>query len=788
MHCRLRILLGNLTKGVGTHWRQVYKAQDNMKQALRAVCIALVCYAEIALAASFVVEDIRIEGIRRISAGTIFNYLPVRVGDDADDRTAGDAIRKLFETGFFKDVRVERDGDVLVVQVVERPSIAHVTFNGNDNFDTDRLSEPLKQIGFAEGEIFVRSTYDQVEQELRRAYFAQGRYGVKIKSTVTPLERNRVGIDFDISEGKVASIRKINVVGNNVFSDDDLTKLFQLTTPGWFTWLNKRDQYSKERLAADLETLRSFYLDRGYVNFNIDSTQVSISPEKQDVYITVNVTEGEKFTVSEVELAGNLVAPEGELIPLVSLREGDVFSRKEVTETTQSLVTRLGQDGYAFANVNAVPDINEDLRQVKLTFYVDPGKRVYVRRINFKGNSKTRDEVMRREMRQLEGAWIDTSKVERSRTRLERLGYFDNVNVETPAVPGTQDQVDVNISVEERPSGNFLAGLGYSQSQGIIFNTELVQENFLGTGNRVSASFNNSNVNRAFGFGFLNPYWTDDGVSLGLNAAYRETDAEDANLSSYTLDQLEGGATLGFPVNEFDVLNVGAAVKHTTFKPGGNASQEVLRFRNREGKDFLTLELSASFEHDTRNSRLLPDEGSLTKVTGDVAMPGSDLTYYKTTLLHQHLFPIIGDYTLMLEGEIGYGQGYGDTEDLPLFENFLAGGIRSVRGFESNTLGPRDSRGEPFGGNLKMVGSAELILPVPFFEESKQFRMTTFVDMGTVFGDNQDFDTGDFRYSAGVGAIWLSPLGAMTFSYAVPLKTKSADEVEPFQFTFGTSF
>lgn len=740
------------------------------------------------MAASFVVEDIRIEGIRRISAGTIFNYLPVRVGDKASERTAGEAIRKLFETGFFKDVRVERDGDVLVVQVVERASIASITFNGNDNFDTERLSEPLKQIGFAEGEIFVRSTYDQVEQELRRAYFAQGRYGVKIESTVTPLERNRVGINFDVSEGKVASIRKINVVGNSVFDDDDLIALFQLSTPGWFTWLNKRDQYSKERLAADLETLRSFYLDRGFVNFNIDSTQVSISPDKKDVYITVNVTEGEKFTVSEVELAGNLVAPQSELIPLIALREGDVFSRKDVTETTQSLATRLGQDGYAFANVNAVPEINNESRKVKLTFYVDPGKRVYVRRINFKGNSKTRDEVMRREMRQLEGAWIDTTKVDRSRTRLERLGYFDNINVETPAVPGTQDQVDVDISVEERPSGNFLAGLGYSQSQGIIFNTELVQENFLGTGNRVSVSFNNSNVNRAFGLGFLNPYWTDDGVSLGFNAAYRETDAEDANLSSYTLDQLEGGATLGFPVNEFDVLNVGAAVKHTTFTAGGNASQEVFAFRNREGKDFLTLELSASFTHDSRNSRLLPDEGSLTKVTGDIAVPGGDLTYYKTTILHQHLFPIIGDYTLMLEGEVGYGEGFGDTEDLPLFENFLAGGIRSVRGFEANTLGPRDSRNEPFGGNLKMVGSAELILPVPFLEDVKQFRLTTFVDMGAVFGDNQDFDTGDFRYSAGIGAIWLSPLGAMTFSYAVPLKTKSADEVEPFQFTFGTSF
>lgn len=759
-----------------------------MKNVLRALCIALVCLCGSVSAADFVVEDIRLEGLRRISAGTVFNYLPVNVGDIADESTAGNAIRKLFETGFFKDVKVEREGSVLVVQVEERPAVASITFNGNDILDSDELKESLKRIGFNEGDVFNRSTYDRVEQELQRTYFAQGRYAVEIKSTVTPLERNRVGVNFDISEGRAAAISKINIVGNTVFDDDDLIDEFELTTSGWTTWISRSDQYSKERLSGDLETLRSYYLDRGYINFNVDSTQVSLTPDKQDVYITINVTEGERFRISEIELAGDLKAPEGELAKLVALREGDIFSRKRVSETTSALVGRLGQDGYAFANVNSAPDIDNAAKTVKLTFFVDPGMRVYVRRIAFKGNSRTRDEVLRREMRQIEGAWIDTSKVERSKTRLERLGYFTEVNVETPAVAGTQDQVDLEIIVEEQASGNFLAGVGFSQSQGLVLSSELSQDNFFGTGNRVSFSFNNSDVNRSYGIGFLNPYWSDDGVSLGFDGSYRESDAADANLSSYTIDELQGGMTFGVPVNEFDFLNLGVNAKRTNFKPGGNASTEVLQLSRSEGDEFTTLSLTATYAHDTRNRRVLPDSGSVTRLSGEIAVPGGDLTFYKTTLFHQQYIPLFTDYTLKLEGELGYGEGYGDTDDLPLYENFLAGGIRSVRGFEANTLGPRDSRNEPFGGNLKMVGSAEVILPIPFLENVKSVRLTSFLDGGTVFGNNQDFDTDDFRFSAGLGAVWLSPFGAMTFSYAVPLKTKSADETEPLQFTFGTSF
>lgn len=739
-------------------------------------------------AASFTVEDIRVEGLRRISPGTIFTYLPVKVGDRFDESEAGEAIRELFKTGFFKDVEVEREGSTLVVRVVERPSIASITFNGNENLEAAALKESLEAIGFAEGEVFNRSVYDRVEQELRREYFARGKYAVRIESTVTPLERNRVGINFDISEGRVATIKKINIVGNDVFGDDELVDLFALTTGGWLTFFTKSDQYSKQRLSADLETLRSYYLDRGYINFNIDSTQVSISPDKQDVYITINVTEGARFQVREVDITGEIVVPAEELTNLVTLREGDVFSRKKVSETRSALATRLGQDGYAFANINAVPDIRADDKTVKVTFFVDPGRRVYVRRINFKGNAKTRDEVLRREMRQLEGAWIDTAKVERSKERLQRLGFFKEVNVETPAVAGTQDQVDVNYTVEEQPSGSLLAGLGYSATQGVIIDTKLTQENFLGTGNSVSLTFSNSDVNRAFGLGFSDPYWTDDGVSRGFDAVYRETDAEDANLASYTLDEAQVGVLFGVPVTEYDQVDIGLRFEHTDFTSGVNASNEVLAFDRAVGGSFFTVLAQVSFANDTRNSRFLPDRGQVTRVTGEIAVPGSEVQYYKATLFHQRFFPLNEHFTLVLQGEVGYGDGYGNTDDLPLTDNFFAGGIRSVRGFESNTLGPRDSRGEPFGGNLKMVGNAELILPVPFLEDVKQFRLSTFFDIGNVFGPNQELNIGDFRYSAGVNAIWFSPLGALTFSYAVPLKSESTDEEKAFDFTIGTTF
>ena len=760
-----------------------------MRSLPKTLIVALVLGWALRVSANtFTVEDIRVEGLQRISAGTVFNYLPIKIGDDIDPSATSAAIRALFKTGFFKDIRIERDGDNLVVFVVERPAIANIEFFGNDDIDTEDLIEQLRQIDFAEGRVFNQADFDQVKQELERLYFGLGKYGVIIDSTVTPLERNRVGIRFDISEGKVATIKDINIVGNEVYDDDDLLDLMSLSTSGMFTWFSKKDQYSRQKLAADQEVLRSFYLDRGYINFSIDSTQVSLTPDKRDVYITINITEGNQYTISDIQLTGDLIVDKEELFDLITVSRGEVFSRKKITASSTDLISRLGDEGYAFANVNAVPELDEGQNTVAVTFFVDPGKRVYVRRINFKGNSKTRDEVLRREMRQIEAGWISTEAVERSRIRLQRLGFFDEVNVETPAVADTADQVDVEFAVKERPSGNLQAGLGFSQAQGLIVSSSITQDNFLGTGHRVSLAFSNSESNRQFKFSYLNPYFTVDGVSLGFNAGLTTTNASEANVSDYTLDELFGGVELGIPINEFDTIDIGARIEKVEFSPGGLASTEIFAFRNQNGSEFINFLLTAEWDRDTRNSVILPSKGSLSVVTTELAVPGSDLSYYKLKLRHQHFFPLARDFTVMVDGEVGYGDGIGDTDEFPLTENFFAGGVRSVRGYEANTLGPRDSRNEPLGGDLKVVGSTELIVPLPFLEDARSVRVTGFFDFGNVYGPGAEFDVAELRTSVGLSGIWLSPLGAISISVAQPLNDEAGDKTQPLQFTFGTSF
>ena len=736
----------------------------------------------------FVVKDIRLDGLQRIAVGTVFNYLPIKVGDRVDDALTSEAVRALFGTGFFRDVQLDREGETLVVTVVERPSIGSIEFVGNDDLKTEDLVAALEQIGFAQGRVFNRSILDQVEQELHRTYFAAGRYGAAVATTVTPLERNRVGVRFDLSEGAIAKIRQINVVGNSEFDDDTLLDEFSLSTTGIFSFFTQSDRYSKSKLAADLETLQAFYLDQGFINFNIDSTQVAITPDKQDVYITINLTEGDQFVVRDLYLQGTLIVPEEELFELVTVVQGDVFSRKQVTETTRSIGDRLGDDGYLYANVNAVPDIDVDSKQVDLTFYVDPGARVYVRRINFMGNSKTRDEVLRREMRQMESGWVSTGDLERSKIRLNRLGFFQSVNIETPAVPGASDQVDVDVEVVELPSGNLLLGAGFSESQGAILDISVTEENFLGSGNRLRAAFNNSRVNRDISVSWFDPYWTDDGVSRSLEVYNRRTDASDANLADYDLDEIGAGVTFGIPVSEFTRVSVGLELKQTGFEPGATPSDEVQAFVDEHGGEFTTALLTSAWAYDTRNSRWLPSSGSLTRLSGEIGIPGGDVTFYKVFARHQRIFPLAGDFALALDGELGYGDGFGDTSALPLTENFFAGGLRSVRGFAANTLGPRDSLGEPLGGNLKVVGSTELILPLPFVEQSNTFRITAFMDGGNVYSSELEFDVDTLRYSAGFGAIWLSPIGPLTLSFAEPLKSEDGDETQRFQLTFGTSF
>ncbi|WP_417535305.1 outer membrane protein assembly factor BamA [Methylophaga sp.] len=746
-------------------------------------------FISVAKAESFTIEDIRIEGLQRISAGTVFNYLPVKVGDTMTDNDAKGIIRSLFKSKYFNDVEVERQDGVLVIKVKERPAISSIELVGNKDMDSAELLKSLREIGFGEGQVFEQAMLERVELELERQYFSRGKYGVAISSEVTPLSRNRVAIRITMAEGVVATINDINIVGNHAFDDEELMTDFQTTTGSLLSFLTKDNQYSRQKLSADLETLRSFYLDRGFVDFTVESTQVSISDDKKHMFITINISEGEKYKINEVRLAGNLIVPEEELFKLVTIRENSVFSRKAITKSTENLTNRLGNDGYAFANVNAVPEIDREKREVDLTFFVDPGRRAYVRRINISGNSKTRDEVLRREFRQQESAWISTEKVEQSKARVSRLGYFENVNVETIPVAGVQDQVDLDFGVTETPSGSLSAGIGFSQSDGLIFNANVTQKNFLGSGKHIRFGFNNSSINTIYSFGYTNPFVTVDGISQGFNAFYRETDADEANIATYTLDAFGGDITFGIPISEENRINLGVGYERTQIDlPSDNTISRYSDFIDREGDTFDTVTLNLGWSSDDRNNALLPTSGLSQTLTGEFAVPGPSLQYYKLKYKANAYHPINDTFTFALRGEFGYGESYGDTEEFPFFQNFYAGGIRSVRGFQANTLGVKEDD-EPLGGNLLVSGGAEVIFPVPFMKKTlKSFRLSAFTDFGNVYDVDQDFDAGLLRYSAGLSAIWISPFGAMSFSIAAPLKKEDGDETEAFQFSLGSTF
>jgi len=744
----------------------------------------------------FVVEDIQVKGLQRISVGTVYNYLPINVGERFSLDNVAPAIKALFKTGFFKDISLEREGSTLIVNVVERPSIAKIIFEGNKDLSKDDLTKALKKIGLAEGKVFDQQVLDKVEQELSRQYFSHGKYGLKITTEVSNLTRNRVGIHIKISEGRVAKIKQINVVGNNVFDDKTLLRNLELNTSNLLSFYTKDDQYSKQKLQADLETLRSYYLDRGYINFNIESTQVAITPDKKDIYVTINVKEGDVYTLEKVKLAGNLVVNPQELIKLMKVGPGEIFSRKNATETSKAVSDRLGDDGYAFANVNMVPEINEAKKTVDMTFFVDPGKRVYVRRINMKGNSKTRDEVLRREMRQMESSWASSSKIERSKTRLERLGYFEEVNVETPPVTGTADQIDVNYSVVEKPSGNLSAGVGFSQTQGIVLNANVAQDNVFGSGKRVNIAFNNSDYLTSYQFGFFNPYFTVDGVSQGYNLGYTKRDAGQINIANYSTNVANAGVNFGIPLNEFDNLRFDVDVKHTELTKTDFTSNEIQNFIREQGDSFLTLAPAVGWSHDTLNRAIFPNKGQQQRFSALATVPGSDLEYYKIGYKHQLYFPVAKDFTFRLQGEVGYGDGYGSTGGLPFFENYFGGGTGSIRGYKNNTVGPRDTPfGNPLGGSSKIIGNAEMFFPVPFMPETKSVRLGTFFDAGAI---NNGFKTDNMKYSAGVSGEWLSPFGALSVSAALPLNaeplttaadgTITGDQKQMFQFNFGQNF
>jgi len=748
----------------------------------------------------FVVQDIRVEGIQRTEAGTVFNYLPVRVGETFTEDEASQAIRDLFATGFFSDVSIEVENDVIVVLVDERPAVADITFDGVRQFDSDALKAGLREIGLAEARIFDRSLLERAEQELKRQYLSQGRYAAEVTTTVTPLERNRVAINFTVDEGSVAKIRQINIVGNEAFSDRELARQFQLRTPGWLTWYTKNDRYSREQLSADLEELRSHYLDRGYLDFSIDSTQVSISPDKEDIFITINVTEGEQYTVSAVRFAGDLVLPEEDYQDLVEIRPGDVFSRAKLTETTDAVMDKLGNEGYAFANVNASPEVDEENREVAFTIYVDPGRRVYVRRINIGGNVTTRDEVIRREMRQMEGAWYDQELINRSRQRVDRLGFFDDVTIQTPAVPGTTDQVDVNMGVQERPTGNLMVGAGFSSSENIVLQGSVSQENLFGTGKSMRLGLNTGRSGRTLSLSMTDPYFTQDGVSLGYDVYHRTYDpSRISSVARYRTRSTGAGIRLGYPIAEDDRVNFGLAVDRTEVRTFSDSPQLYRDFcidfscsgsRGDEGIGDVTVDsllATVGWSRDHRDSFIYPRAGSFQRISLESAIPPGDLKYNRLNYRYQHWFPFRQLDALMLNVDLGWAKGYGG-KPVPFYKNFYVGGIDSVRGYEQSSIGARTEDDDPVGGVRKIVANAEYYFPLPGSGQDRSFRVSAFFDAGYVWGEDESVNLSDMRYSTGLGFSWNSPVGPLKFSLGFPINRDSDDETQRFQFQLGTVF
>jgi len=762
---------------------------------------------------AFQIKDIRVEGIQRTEAGTVFSYLPVKVGETLTPARSSEAIKALYATGFFKDVRLEANDDVLLISVEERPGIASVDFTGMKEFPKEDIKTGLKQLGLTDGRILDQSLLDKAEQELKRQYFNRGMYAVQVKATTSPLERNRVAINFDVSEGEVAKIRSINIIGAQAFSEKSLLKLFSLSTPGMMTWWSKNDQYSKQKLSGDLETLRSHYLNQGHLEFNIESTQVSITPDKKDIYITININEGERYTVSDYKFAGELPVPEQELRGLVSLKVGDVFSRERLNESTRNIGDRLGNEGYAFANVNAAPEIDKDKRSVDFTFLVDPGRKVYVRRVNVTGNTRTKDEVVRREVRQMEGAWYAADKINRSRVRVERLGYFKETAIETPPVPGTTDQVDVNLNVVEQPTGNILLGAGFSSSDGLVLSGSIAQNNLFGSGNRLSAQINSGSINKIYSLSFTNPYFTPDGVSLGYDLYRRDVNTASLDSVAEYGTSTDGiGMRLGVPITELDTVNFGLAYERVRLDLSSTApdayysyageyeascaSQVGLLVKTGCSSTTDSLRFEAGWARDSRDSLLYPTKGTYQRAYMEVGTPAGDLNYYKLNYQYQWLRPLSRSVTLLLNGEIGIGGGYGGKE-LPLFRNFFAGGIGSVRGFDSGAIGPKATNGTStfsIGGNKRIVGNAELLFPFPGMGNDRSVRLSTFVDVGAVAGpsDNQSryekLSTADMRYSVGAAVTWYSPMGPIKLSLAKALNAADDDDTQMFQFQLGNVF
>jgi outer membrane protein insertion porin family len=758
----------------------------HLPRRIIAIAAIALCSGQVLAANPFVVKDIRVEGIQRTEAGTVFSYLPVRVGDTFTDEKSAAAIKALYATGFFKDVRIEVEGDVLVVQIQERPAIASVEFTGTKEFEKDVLIKSLKELGLGESRIFDKSLLDRAEQELKRQYLSHGLYGVQITTTVTPIERNRVKITFAVDEGDVSRIKQIKIIGNKAFSDSDLLDEIKLTTPGWFTWYTKADQYSKQKLSGDIETLKSFYLNRGYIEMQVESTQVSITPDKKDIYITININEGDKYTVSDIKLEGELFGRETELKSLLQLKSGDVYSGEKLADSVKKISERLGNYGYAFANVNANPELNRDKKQAAFTIFIDPGKRVYIHRVNITGNSTTRDEVIRREMRTFEDSWYDGQKIKLSRDRVDRLGYFSEVNIETPEVPGSTDQVDVNMSVTEKPTGNISLGAGFSTAEKFTLSGSIQQANAFGSGNTIGIDVNTSKINRTIAFSQTNPYFTDDGVSRTYNLYVRTSRPALVDTGTYTIKTRGGDIRFGVPFTELDTVFFGAGVENTYVETDSTSPFIFKTYVHDFGNQTTSFPLTVGWQRDSRDSILTPSTGRYQRANLEVATFG-ELQYYRTTYQHQYYMPVSRTTTFALNGEFDYGRGI-DGKPYPVFKNFYAGGIGSVRGYNGSSLGPKDpSTGDPIGGSTRLFFNAELQLP---FSNStdRSLRWFTFFDKGNVFATGEPITYGKLRSSVGLGISWISPLGPLKFSYGKPLKQESGDNVQRLQFQIGTGF
>lgn len=776
--------------------------KHNLTKVAAGVLSALMC-AEGAWA--FVISDIRVEGIQRTEPGIVFSHLPFRVGDDYTPEKGTRAIRMLYRSGLFKDVNLTQDGSTVVVSLVERPAVATITTHGIKVFDKAAVEKSLRDVGLAEGRIFDQSTLERADQELRRQYLARGFYGVNVKTTATPLERNRVGITIDVDEGRASSISSIRFVGNKVYDNDDLLDLMQLGTPNWFSWYTKRDLYSREKLAADLETIRSHYLDAGYLDFKFDFVQVSISPNRSDVFLTINMTEGEPYTISGSKLQGDLLGLDDVFTPMLTLKEGSTYNASEANAVAEAIKDKLSTLGYAFSQVTPNPMTNPTDHKVEVVYTVDPGRRAYVRRVNIFGNNRTRDEVIRREVRQYEAAWFDSDKVKVSRDRIDRLGFFDSVTAEPVPVQGTRDQVDLDVKVQERATGSVSLGAGYSTSEGIVLSGGFAQNNLFGTGKSLQVDLNTSKSQRTYAVSITEPYVTPTGISRTWDVSDRRVDLNKLDVADVKYETGAAALSFGIPFTEYDRVFLGGRVESTKVSVNDNSPQRYKTYVEKFGKNPWSVAATIGWARDSRDSSLAPNRGVYQRLNGEIGLPGLDIEYYKFTYQYQHYWPVTKNLTLAFNGQVGYGDVYGKTDMFPFFKNFYVGGIGSVRGFESGSLGPTESDPGNYssstnylGGDRMMNASVELLAPLPGGDRT--LRIFTFLDTGYAWGykgtrvngvmqyERQPIDFGDLRVSTGIGIAWISPLGPLKFSIAYPLKKEEGDKTQRFQFQIGTGF